>query len=100
MGIFIFGIDNDTGNIITYVTAKNMTKAVAEAASVLDRAHNATDGIGEVYYSFPEISTKVGDKFEACALKVNDQSIQCTSGSKSPANRTETAQLLFVAQQG
>ena len=91
MGIFIFEIDNDTGNIITYVTAKNMTKAVARAASVLDRAHNATNGIGEVDHSFPEISTKVGDKFEACALKVNDQSIQCTPGSKSPANRTETA---------
>lgn len=53
---------------MTYVTANNMTKAVAEAASVLDRALNATDGIGEVYYPFPEISTKVGDKFEACAL--------------------------------
>jgi len=41
VGIFIFGIGNDTGNIMTYVTANNMTKAVAEAASVLDRALNA-----------------------------------------------------------
>ena len=58
MGIFIFEIDNDTGNIITYVTAKNMTKAVAEAASVLDRAHNATDGIGEVYLFLSRVHSR------------------------------------------
>lgn len=98
IGMFIFGIDNDTGNVVTYVTARNMTKAGAEDAMTLDRADNATDGIAEVYYSFPEISTKIGDKFEACALKVNDQSIQCTSGFKSPVNRTEVAQVLIGDQ--
>jgi hypothetical protein len=94
IGMLVFGIENDTGNIVTFATVNNITKAGADSASVLDLADNSTDGIGEVYYSFPEISTEVGDEFEACALKVSDQSIQCTSGFKSPGNRTEVAQLL------
>lgn len=98
VGMFIFGIDNDTGNVVTYVTAKNLTKAGAELGSTMDAADNSTDGIAEVYYSFPEMSAQVGDKYEACALKVNDQSVQCTSGFKSPSNRTEVAQLLLEDQ--
>lgn len=99
VGMFIFGIDNDTGNVVTYVTTKNLTKAGAALASTMDAADNATDGIAEVYYSFPEISAQVGDKYEACALKVNDQTVECTSGFKSPTNRTEVAQLLLENQQ-
>ena len=99
VGMFIFGIDNDTGSVVTYVTAKNLTKAGAELGSTMDAADNSTDGIAEVYYSFPEFSAQVGDKFDACALKVNDQTIQCTSGFKSPSNRTEVAQLLLEDQQ-
>jgi hypothetical protein len=99
VGMFIFGIDNDTGNVVTYVTAKNLTKAGAELGSTMDAADNSTDGIAEVYYSFPETSAQVGDKYEACALKVNDQTVQCTSGFKSPSNRTEVAQLLLDDQQ-
>jgi hypothetical protein len=99
VGMFIFGIDNDTGNVVTYVTSKNLTKAGAELASTMDAADNSTDGIAEVYYSFPEMSAQVGDKYEACALKVNDQSVQCTTGFKSPSNRTEVAQLLLGDQQ-
>ena len=98
VGMFIFGIDNDTGNVVTYVTAKNLTKAGADLGSTMDAADNSTDGIAEVYYSFPEITAQVGDKYEACALKVNDQSVQCTSGFKSPSNRTEVAQLLLEDQ--
>lgn len=98
VGMFIFGIDNDTGNVVTYVTAKNLTKAGAALGSTMDAADNATDGIAEVYYSFPEISAQVGDEYEACALKINDQTIQCTTGFKSPSNRTEVAQLLLGDQ--
>lgn len=99
VGMFVFGIDNETGNVVTYVTTKNMTKAGAALASTMDAADNATDGIAEVYYSFPELSAQVGDKYEACALKVNDHNIQCTSGFKSPSNRTEVAQLLLDDRQ-
>lgn len=98
VGMFIFGIANDTGNVVTYVTSKNLTKAGAELGSTMDAADNSTDGIAEVYYSFPELTAQVGDKYEACALKVNDQSVTCTSGFKSPSNRTEVAQLLLEDQ--
>lgn len=96
--LFLFGIDDASGNIVTFVTAKNLTKAFAGSGQELDRLDNQSDGIGEVFYTFPELTVSPGDKFEACAVTVNDQAIQCTSGLKGPSNRTEVSQLLLTPQ--
>lgn len=94
--LFLFGIDDATGNIVTFVTAKNLTKAFAGSGQEIDRLDNQSDGIGEVFYTFPELTVSPGDKFEVCAVTVNDQAIQCASGLKGPSNRTEVSQLLLT----
>jgi hypothetical protein len=96
--LFLFGITEDTGNVVTFITINNLTKTYGDSASILDKADNMTDGIAEVFFSFPEMKVNVGDKFEVCALKVDEKKVQCTSGFKTPYNRTEIAQLLFEDQ--
>jgi hypothetical protein len=93
--LFVFGVDNATEDVVTYVTAKNTTQAFAGNALEIDRLDNQSDGIGEVFYTFPEVAMNAGDKFEACAVKVGNQEIQCTTGFKGPTNRTEIAQILL-----
>jgi hypothetical protein len=93
--VLLFGIKNNTGNIVTFVTARNFTEAFAGNAYNLDKADNSTDGIGEVFLSFPQFNAKVGDQFQACNVVVKDLSIKCASGFKSPLNKTETAQILL-----
>jgi hypothetical protein len=96
--LLVFGIDDATGNIVTFVTAQNLTKAFAGSGQEIDRLDNQSDGIGEVFYTFPELTMNPGDKFEACAVTVNDHGIQCASGLKGPSNRTEVSQLLLTPQ--
>jgi hypothetical protein len=95
VNLFIFGIDNATENIVTYVTAKNTTKAFAGSSLEIDRLDNQSDGIGELFFTFPEIAMNPGEKFEACALKVSDEETPCTPGLTGQTNRTEVAQLLL-----
>jgi hypothetical protein len=52
-----------------------MIKVGADTGTILGRADNSTDEIGKVFYNFPEITRKVCDRFEPCALKVHDQNI-------------------------
>lgn len=96
--VLLFGVDKKPGQIVTFVTANNVTKAFGGNSAELDRADNATDGIASVFFTFPEITPKVGDKFEACSIVLEDRSLMCGSGFKSPANMTETVQLLVTDQ--
>ncbi len=96
--VLLFGVDKNPGQIVTFVTANNVTKAFGGNSAELDRADNITDGIADVFFTFPEITPKVGDKFEACSIVLEDRSLTCGSGFKSPANVTETVQLLVTAQ--
>jgi hypothetical protein len=96
VNVILFGIDNKSSSIVTFVTVKNITKALGGNSLQLDVSDNKTDGIAEVFFTFPEITPNVGDKFEACSVVVEDRSLTCTEGFKSPTNRTETAQLLVT----
>jgi hypothetical protein len=96
--VLLFGVDKKPGQIVTFVTANNVTKAFGGNSAELDRADNITDGIADVFFTFPEITPKVGDKFEACSIVLEDRSLMCGSGFKSPANVTETVQLLVTDQ--
>jgi hypothetical protein len=96
VNVILFGIDNKSSSIVTFVTVKNITKAFGGNSVQLDVSDNKTDGIAELFFTFPEITPNVGDKFEACSVVVEDRSLTCTEGFKSPTNRTETAQLLVT----
>lgn len=97
--VLLFGVDKKPGQVVTFVTANNVTKAFGGNSAELDRADNVTDGIAGVFFTFPEVIPSVGDKFEACSIVLEDRSLMCGEGFKSPTNVTETVQLL-VSDEG
>jgi hypothetical protein len=94
LDVILFGIDNKTGNVVTFVTAKNQTEAVAVNATDENIKHENSTGVAEVFFSIPNLKLKVGNKFQACSVLIRDLNIVCATGLKSPFNKTETVDLL------
>lgn len=92
--VILFGINNKTGNVVTYVTANNQTRAVALNATDENVKHENSTGVAEVFFTFPDLKLKVGDKFQACNILVKDSNIVCATGLKSPLNKTESVNIL------
>ena len=92
--VILFGINNTTGNVVTYVTANNQTRAVALNATDENVKHENSTGVAEVFFTFPDLKLKVGDKFQACNILVKDSTIVCATGLKSPLNKTESVNIL------
>ena len=93
MDVILFGIDNKTGNVVTFVTAKNQTAAVAVNATDENIKHENSTGVAEVFFTLPNLKLKVGDKFQACNVLVKDSNLVCGTGLKSPLNKTESINL-------
>jgi len=91
--VILFGIDNKTGNVVTFVTAKNQTAAVAVNATDENIKHENSTGVAEVFFTLPNMKLKVGDKFQACNVLVKDSNLVCGTGLKSPLNKTESINL-------
>ena len=91
--VILFGIDNKTGNVVTYVTAKNQTAAVAVNATDENIKHENSTGVAEVFFTLPNLKLKVGDKFQACNVLIKDSNLVCGTGLKSPLNKTESINL-------
>lgn len=94
LDVILFGIDNKTGNVVTFVNAKNQTEAVAVNATDENIKHENSTGVAEVFFSIPNLKLKVGDKFQACSVLVKDLNLVCATGLKSPLNKTESVNLL------
>ncbi len=94
--VILFGINNTTGNVVTYVTANNQTRAVALNATDENVKHENSTGVAEVFFTFPDLKLKVGDKFQACNILVKDSNIVCATGLKSPLNKTESVNILVT----
>jgi hypothetical protein len=92
--VILFGIDNKTGNVVTFVDAKNQTEAVAVNATDENIKHENSTGVAEVFFSIPNLKLKVGDKFQACSVLMKDLNLVCATGLKSPLNKTESVNLL------
>ncbi len=92
--VILFGIDNKTGNVVTFITAKNHTEAVAVNATDENIKHENSTGVAEVFFSIPNLKLKVGDKFQACSVLTKDLNLVCATGLKSPLNKTESVNLL------
>lgn len=95
--VILFGINNKTGNVVTFVTAKNQTQAVAANATELNIKSENSTGVAEVFFSFPNLKVQVGDKIQACNILVKDLTQVCGTGLKSPLNKTESIDLLVGA---
>lgn len=92
--VILFGIDNKTGNVVTFINAKNQTEAVSVNATDANIKHENSTGVAEVFFSIPNLKLKVGDKFQACSVLVKDLNLVCATGLKSPLNKTESVNLL------
>jgi hypothetical protein len=92
--VILFGINNKTGNVVTFVTARNETQAVAANATQLNIKSENSTGVAEVFFSFPNLKVQVGDKIQACNILVKDLTQVCGTGLKSPLNKTESIDLL------
>jgi hypothetical protein len=88
----LFGIDNRTGTVITFVTVKNMTKAIVSNVSALALKNPSTNGAVVVSLGFPHNIAIAGDQIRACSILVKNLKIFC-SGAKIPFMQTN---VIFV----
>lgn len=92
--VILYGVDNKTGNVVTFVVAKNHTDSRAFNATDANIKHENSTGVAEAFFTLPNVTLKVADKFQACAVLVKDLHLVCGTGLKSPLNRTESVNLL------
>jgi hypothetical protein len=88
----LFGIDNRTGTVITFVTVKNMTKAIVSNVSALALKNPSTNGAVVVFLGFPHNIAIAGDQIRACSILVKNLKIFC-SAAKIPFMQTN---VIFV----
>ena len=88
----LFGIDNRTGTVITFVTVKNMTKAIVSNVSALALKNPSTNGAAVVSLGFPHNIAIAGDQIRACSILVKNLKIFC-SAAKIPFMQTN---VIFV----
>lgn len=95
VAVTLFGIDDSTDNVITFVTVKNLTKAVVSNATALDLKDGKADGTAVVSLRFPSKYIKYGSEIKACNLTLKDLSIVCAKTQKSHITRTVFMQLFL-----
>ena len=67
MAFSIAGIDSDTGYVINWVIANNVTIPIFFNASEVDLVDaNAKDGFIETVVTLPNGTIDIGDKYKAC----------------------------------
>ncbi|MBV9177205.1 MAG: hypothetical protein JO297_09210 [Nitrososphaeraceae archaeon] len=74
----LFGIDNHTGSFLTFVTVKNITKAVVSNTAERDLRNRVSSGALVVSLSFPHGITKAGDQIRACSIILKNLKIFCS----------------------
>jgi glucose/arabinose dehydrogenase len=89
----IAGVNNDTGEAISWVTANNVTRANMYNASDLDLVQTSTpagDGIIEANVQLPNGTMHIGDKYKACITVPRHMYRVCDIGFNWPTNRLES----------
>jgi hypothetical protein len=88
----LFGVKNDTGNVVSFVKVNNVTAGKLFNATK-DNLLKSSDGIVNTTYYFPNQTVAVGAHFNACLLILKDMKTTCTDGYNSPGPRTEIEQI-------
>jgi aldose sugar dehydrogenase len=83
------GVENDTGEVINWVTANNVTNVMLYNASDADLKDNRQDGFIETPVSLPNGTIHIGDKYKACTSVLKDDNIICNTGFNWPGGRAE-----------
>ncbi len=95
VSVTLFGIDNTTGNVITWVTAKELTKAIVSNATALDLRDGNPDGFAVVFFKIPSTGIKDGDEIKACNLVLKNLNIVCATTQKPFESNTVFLQLFL-----
>jgi hypothetical protein len=94
--VTLYGVDNMTGNVVTFVSTNNITRGTVLNATQIDLNDTGkNDGIVDVYLTFPNITISAGNEFKACNMVLRDLSIVCDIGHNSPSRRAEYIDLLL-----
>ena len=91
------GLTKDSGDVITYVTVNGESKAKLfdDKTSYLNSisSNGGSQGFIEYISTFPNITIKTGEQYEACVLLIKDSNLICQTGKNSPAFRPEIVDL-------
>jgi aldose sugar dehydrogenase len=91
----IAGVDNDTGHIVTWVTANNVTNVFFYNASQLDSQDSRLDGFIKSGVTLPNGTISIGDKYKACTNVLKDDNLICNEGFNWPSDRAESTSFML-----
>jgi hypothetical protein len=90
------GVDGDTGHVVNWVTANNITRSVYYNATEVDLMDpNPNDGFVDASVIPPNGTLQVGDEYTACSLILKDAHLTCDKGFNAPTNRAEFVEVLI-----
>jgi aldose sugar dehydrogenase len=86
----VTGVQNDTGDVLSWLTANNATEVYLYNASAIDLQDNRQDGFIERIISLPNGTMHIGDKYKACTMVLKDEdTLICNTGFNWPTDRLE-----------
>jgi hypothetical protein len=89
------GVDNSTGNVASWVTVNNITRAAAfYNASQVDLLDTTKDGFVDTSLVLPNGTLGVGDEYTACTIILEDVYLTCSTGFNAPTNRAEFVEVI------
>jgi hypothetical protein len=96
--VSIFGVTNDTGDIVATATVNGHSKAkfFGLSSANLTSAQNSSvqnERIVEFVATFPKVVVNAGDSYKACVITLDNMHIKCNEGHNSPAKRAEFADI-------
>lgn len=92
VGFTIYGVDNETGNVVSFVNIDNLSSSRLFNATREDKDQ---DHIVEIVLSFPNQTIPNSTKFDACILVLKTHAFKCSQGYNSPSLRTEFTQFVL-----
>lgn len=92
ISIILFGVDDETGNVFSFVKVNNVTAAKFFNASKEDSIDH--DGVVEIVLNFPNETVDTGANFTACNVVLKDQILSCKWGLNMPG-RTDAVQIVL-----
>jgi hypothetical protein len=94
--VTLYGVNNATGNVVTFVSTNNNTRGAILNATELDLKDGSNDGVVDFVLSFPNVTVTIGEEFRACNMVLKDLSLVCETGRNSPSPRAEYVDLVLV----
>jgi glucose/arabinose dehydrogenase len=99
----IAGVDNDTGYIVNWVTANNVTGAVGVNASEMDlteSSNSAKDGFIQTGITLPNGTIHIGEKYRACTMVPKYMYQDCSIAFNSPIRTPESTRVMIPSLNG